>query len=66
MKVDVQELGACKRRLEIEESPEVVTQAWDEQGHAERYDEKKLAKAFPTNRNLPFIMNLFAVGIGIQ
>ena len=39
---------------------------WDEQGREERYDEKKLAKAFPANRNLPFIMNLFAVGIGMQ
>lgn len=28
MKVDVQELGACKRRLQVEEAPEVVQQAW--------------------------------------
>jgi len=24
MKVDVEELGACKRRLQVEETPEVV------------------------------------------
>jgi trigger factor len=29
MKVDVQEMGACKRRLDIEETPEVVQQAWE-------------------------------------
>ncbi len=29
MKVDVQEMGACKRRLEVEETPEVVRQAWE-------------------------------------
>jgi len=29
MKVDVQEVGACKRRLEVEEGPEVVQQAWE-------------------------------------
>ena len=29
MKVDVQEIGACKRRLEVEETPEVVQQAWE-------------------------------------
>ncbi len=29
MKVDVQEIGACKRRLDIEETPEVVRAAWD-------------------------------------
>ena len=29
MKVDVQELGACKRRLQVEEEPEVVRQAWE-------------------------------------
>jgi len=29
MKVDVQEMGACKRRLDVEETPEVVQQAWE-------------------------------------
>ncbi len=29
MKVDVQEMGACKRRLQVEETPEVVGQAWE-------------------------------------
>ena len=28
MKVDVEELGACKRRLQVEETPEVVQEAW--------------------------------------
>jgi trigger factor len=30
MKVDVEELGACKRRLQVEEAPEVVTKAWEQ------------------------------------
>jgi trigger factor len=30
MKVDIEELGACKRRLQVEEAPEVVTQAWEQ------------------------------------
>jgi trigger factor len=29
MKVEIEELGACKRRLQVEEAPEVVTQAWE-------------------------------------
>src|SRR5262247_810698 len=29
MKVDVQEMGACKRRLDVEETHEVVQQAWE-------------------------------------
>ena len=29
MKIDVEELGACKRRLQVEETPEVDEQAWD-------------------------------------
>src|SRR5262249_2807422 len=29
VKVDVQELGACKRRLQVEETPEVVADAWE-------------------------------------
>jgi hypothetical protein len=45
---------------------QVVTRAWDEQGREERYEEAKLAKAMPANRNLAFIMQLWAVGIGIQ
>ncbi|HUM16993.1 MAG TPA: hypothetical protein VL086_14960 [Candidatus Nitrosotalea sp.] len=56
-----------RRRAQIDvRDRQVVTQAWDEQGKEERYDEKKLVKVFPANRNLSFIMNLFAVGIGIQ
>ena len=30
MKVEVEELGACKRRLQVEETPEVVRAAWEE------------------------------------
>ncbi len=30
MKVDIEELGACKRRLQVEEAPEVVTKAWEQ------------------------------------
>lgn len=30
MKVDVEELGACKRRLRVEETPEVVQAAWEQ------------------------------------
>jgi trigger factor len=30
MKVDVEELGACKRRLQVEETREVVEQAWEQ------------------------------------
>jgi trigger factor len=29
MKVDVEEIGACKRRLQVEEAPEVVNKAWE-------------------------------------
>jgi trigger factor len=29
MKVDVEEMGACKRRLQVEEAPEVVQEAWE-------------------------------------
>jgi trigger factor len=29
MRVDVHEIGACKRRLEVEETPEVVREAWE-------------------------------------
>ena len=45
---------------------QVVTRAWDEQGREERYEEAKLAKAMPANKNLGFIMQLWAIGIGIQ
>src|SRR6266851_3962919 len=30
MKVDIEELGACKRRLQVEEAPEVVSKAWEQ------------------------------------
>lgn len=30
MKVDIEELGACKRRLQVEEAPEIVTRAWEQ------------------------------------
>jgi len=30
VKVDVEEIGACKRRLQVEEAPEVVTKAWEQ------------------------------------
>ena len=30
MKVEVEELGACKRRLQVEETPEVVREAWEQ------------------------------------
>ena len=29
MKVDIEELGACKRRLQVEETPEIVQEAWE-------------------------------------
>ena len=59
------ERGRRRAQIDVRER-QVLTQAWDEQGREERDDETKLARAFPNNRNLPFIMNLFAVGIGIQ
>jgi antitoxin component YwqK of YwqJK toxin-antitoxin module len=56
-----------RRRAQIDvRDRQVLTQAWDEEGRPERYEEAKLAKALPANRDLPFILNLFAVGIGIQ
>ncbi len=30
MKVDIEEMGACKRRLQVEETPEVVGKAWEQ------------------------------------
>ena len=34
MKVDVEELGACKRRLQVEETPEVVQEGVGARVHA--------------------------------
>jgi antitoxin component YwqK of YwqJK toxin-antitoxin module len=59
------ERGRKRAQVDVR-NRQVVTQAWDEQGRAERYEEAKLAKTLSANRDLPFIMNLFAVGIGIQ
>jgi hypothetical protein len=59
------ERGRKRAQIDVRER-QVVTQAWDAEGREERYEEKKLAKALSANRDLPFIMNLFAVGIGIQ
>lgn len=54
-----------RRRALIEvRSRELTTHAWDEQGREEPYKEDRLAKALAANRDLGFIMNLFAVGIG--
>jgi hypothetical protein len=56
-----------RRRAQVDvRDRQVVTRAWDEQGREERYEEKKLAKAMPGNRHLGFLMQLWAVGIGIQ
>ena len=56
-----------RRRAQVDvRDRQVVTQAWDDQGRAEKYEEAKLAKTLSTNRDLTFIMNLFAVGIGMQ
>ncbi|HET7874184.1 MAG TPA: trigger factor family protein, partial [Methylomirabilota bacterium] len=30
MKVAVEEIGGCRRRLQVEEAPEVVQRAWEE------------------------------------
>ena len=59
------EQGRKRAQIDVRER-QVVTQAWDAEGREERYEEKKLARALAANRDLPFIMNLFAVGIGIQ
>ena len=59
------ERGRKRAQVDVRDR-QVVTQAWDEQGRAEPYEEAKLAKTLSANRDLPFIMNLFAVGIGIQ
>jgi len=56
-----------RRRALIEvRAREVVTHAWNEQGKDEPYQEARLAKVLSANRDLSFIMTLFAVGIGIQ
>lgn len=58
---------AGRRRAQIDvRSRQVVTQAWDAEGREEKYEEAKLAKTLAANRDLSFIMNIFAVGIGIQ
>ena len=60
------DLGGRKRAQVDVRERQVVTRAWDEDGREQRYEEAKLAKAMPANRNLGFIMQLWAVGIGIQ
>jgi antitoxin component YwqK of YwqJK toxin-antitoxin module len=60
------DLGGRKRAQVDVRDRQVVTRAWDEDGREQRYEEAKLAKAMPANRNLGFIMQLWAVGIGIQ
>jgi hypothetical protein len=58
---------AGRRRAQIDvRARQVVTQAWDADGREEKYEETKLAKTLAANRDLSFIMNIFAVGIGIQ
>jgi hypothetical protein len=59
------EHGRKRAQIDVRDR-QVVTQAWDAEGREERYEEAKLAKALSANRNLSFIMNVFAVGIGIQ
>lgn len=59
------ERGRKRAQIDVRER-QVVTQAWDAEGRPERYEEAKLAKALSANPSLSFIMNLFAVGIGIQ
>ena len=59
------ERGRKRAQVDVRDR-QVVTRAWDEEGHEERYQEAKLAKVLPGNRNLGFIMHLWAVGIGIQ
>ncbi len=58
---------AGRRRAQIDvRSRQVATQAWDAEGREEKYEEAKLAKTLAANRDLSFIMNIFAIGIGIQ
>jgi hypothetical protein len=59
------ERGRKRAQIDVR-ARQVVTQAWDAEGREERYEEKKLARALAANRDLSFLMNIFAVGIGIQ
>ena len=59
------EQGRKRAQVEVR-NRQVVTQAWDAEGREEPYDEAKLVRALPANRDLGFIMRLFAVGVGIQ
>lgn len=59
------ERGRKRAQIDVR-ARQVATQAWDADGREERYEEAKLAKALAANRDLSFIMNVFAVGIGIQ
>lgn len=59
------EQGRKRAQVEVR-NRQVVTQAWDAEGREEPYDEAKLVRALPANRDLGFIMRLFAVGIGVQ
>jgi len=59
------ERGRKRAQIEVRER-QVVTRAWDEDGREERYEEAKLARAMPANRSMTFIMQLWAVGIGMQ
>jgi len=59
------ERGRKRAQIDVRQR-QIVTRAWDEQGREERYEEAKLAKAMPANRNLGFLVQLWAVGIGIQ
>lgn len=59
------ENGRKRAQIDVRDR-QVATQAWDADGKEERYEEAKLAKSLAANRELALIMNLFAVGIGIQ
>jgi hypothetical protein len=59
------EHGRKRAQIDVRDR-QLVTQAWDANGKEERYEEAKLAKSLAANRELALIMNLFAVGIGIQ
>jgi hypothetical protein len=58
------ERGRKRAQIDVRDRA-IVAQAWDEQGREEPYEKAKLAQALPANRDLLFIMNLWAVGIGI-
>jgi hypothetical protein len=59
------ERGRKRAQVDVRQR-QVLTRAWDEEGREQRYEEAKLVKAMPGNRNLGFLMQLWAVGIGIQ